>query len=108
MSQPAFWSDRARADELIKELGILSNVANEFEKLESLLGTLEKNVEDQKFFDAKKMFRALSCKNFSKVRTMPVRPCCPFSPARAARMPRIGRGCSALCTRTTRSGAVGK
>ena len=42
MSQPAFWSDRARADELIKELGILSNVVNEFDKLESLLGSLEK------------------------------------------------------------------
>ncbi|MGB7957844.1 MAG: PCRF domain-containing protein [Minisyncoccia bacterium] len=66
MSQPAFWSDRARADELIKELGILSNVANEFDKLESLLGTLEKNVEDQKFFDAKKMFRALELQELFK------------------------------------------
>ena len=66
MSQPAFWSDRARADELIKEFGVLSSVVNEFDKLESLLGSLEKNMEDQKFFDAKKMFRALELQELFK------------------------------------------
>jgi peptide chain release factor 2 len=66
MSAPAFWSDRARADELIKELGILNNVVGEFDKLEELLGSLEKNVEDQKFFEAKKMFRSLELQELFK------------------------------------------
>ena len=39
---------------------------NEFDKLENLLGALEKNVEDQKFFDAKKMFRALELQELFK------------------------------------------
>jgi peptide chain release factor 2 len=66
MSAPAFWSDRARADKLIKEFGILSNVVNEFDKLEDLLGSLEKNTPDQKFFEAKKMFRSLELQEFFK------------------------------------------
>ena len=66
MSDASFWSDRVRADELIKELGVLSNIVNEFDKLESLLGSLEKNVEDQKFFDAKKMFRSLELQELFK------------------------------------------
>jgi peptide chain release factor 2 len=66
MSAPAFWSDRARADELIKELGILSNIVGEFDKLENLLGLLEKNMEDQKFFEAKKMFRSLELQELFK------------------------------------------
>ncbi len=66
MSAPAFWSNRARADTLIKELGILSNIVGEFDKLENLLGLLEKNVEDQKFFEAKKVFRSLELQELFK------------------------------------------
>jgi peptide chain release factor 2 len=66
MSAPAFWSDRARADELIKELGVLSNVVNEFDQLEALLGSLGKNTEDRKFFEAKKMFRTLELQELFK------------------------------------------
>jgi peptide chain release factor 2 len=66
MSDASFWSNRARADELIKELGVLSNVVNEFDKLENLLKSLEKNVEDRKFFEAKKMFRALELEELFK------------------------------------------
>lgn len=66
MSRPAFWSDRARADGAIKELGMLSNVVNEFDKIENLLASLEKNMEDQKFFEAKKMFRVLELQELFK------------------------------------------
>jgi len=66
MSDASFWSDRARADELIKELGVLSNVVNEFDKLDGLLMSLQKNVEDQKFFEAKKMFRSLELQELFK------------------------------------------
>ncbi len=59
MGAPAFWSDRARADELIKEFGVLSSIAGEFDKLEDILASLEKEADDQKFFEAKKLFRSL-------------------------------------------------
>ncbi len=66
MSRPAFWSDRARADELIQELGVVSNVVNEFDTLENLLESLKKNTEDQKFFEAKKIFRMLELQKLFK------------------------------------------
>ena len=66
MSDASFWSDRARADDLIKELGVLSNIVNEFDKLENVLASLQKNVEDQKFFEAKKMFRSLELQELFK------------------------------------------
>jgi peptide chain release factor 2 len=66
MSVPAFWSNRARADELIKELGVLSNVVNEFDKLEDALASLETNYKDQGFFEAKKMLRTLELEELFK------------------------------------------
>jgi peptide chain release factor 2 len=41
-------------------------VVNEFDKLENLLGSLGKNFEDQKFFEAKKMFRSLELQELFK------------------------------------------
>lgn len=66
MSDAAFWSDRARADELIKEFGILNNVIEAFDNLENALVVLETNYEDQKFFEAKKLFRTLELEELFK------------------------------------------
>ncbi len=66
MSDASFWSDRARADELIKEFGVVSNVVATFDKLEDMLTALGTNYEDQKFFEAKKAFRALEIEELFK------------------------------------------
>ena len=66
MSGAGFWSDRARADELIKEFGIVSGIISEFDKLEELFGSIKKNFEDQKFFEAKKLFRSLELQELFK------------------------------------------
>ena len=66
MSQPAFWSDRARADELIKELGIWATWRTNSISLRACSEHSKRTWEDQKFFDAKKMFRALELQELFK------------------------------------------
>jgi len=59
MSDAGFWSDRAKADELIKELGIANDVLGKFGELERSIALLEKDFNDAAFFEAKKILRSL-------------------------------------------------
>ena len=59
MSDASFWADRAKADMLIKELGVLGDTVKKFDALEQLLSSLEGNFHDAEFFEAKKLLRAL-------------------------------------------------
>ncbi len=66
MARPEFWSDRKRADKLIKEVGTLSKVVGEFDAIDGLLGSLEKGFDEGKFFEARKRFRALELEELFK------------------------------------------
>ena len=66
MSGPGFWSDRARADSLIKELGLVSDTVKKFEELERCLVSLEKDFNEQGFSEAKKLLRALELEQLFK------------------------------------------
>jgi peptide chain release factor 2 len=68
MSGAGFWSDRARADTLIKELGVVGDTVKKFDELERQLAALEKNFSDQAFFEAKKIFRSLEIEQLFKGR----------------------------------------
>ena len=59
MSDPVFWSGRANADALIKELGLLNETLKKFDALEDSLGLLKKDFTDERFFGAKEMLRSL-------------------------------------------------
>jgi len=59
MSQPDFWSDRKNADEKIKILGELDNIVKRFKDIETQIGILEENSDEDKFFEVKRKFRQL-------------------------------------------------
>jgi len=59
MSTADFWSDRAKADELIKEHGILKDLLEKFDALEFLINLLEKDFKDVGFIEAKKLLHDL-------------------------------------------------
>jgi len=66
MANPAFWSDRVTADALIKELGLLNEVLKNFDELERGIASLEKDPNEQKFFETKKLLRALELEELFK------------------------------------------
>ena len=57
MSAPEFWTDRQRADELIKELGQLQDVVSRFDQIEKTLKELEVTFSDPLFFETKKLLQ---------------------------------------------------
>ena len=59
MSEPGFWNDRSRADALVKEFGVLNAEVEEFDRLQRVVDGLQAAFDEGKFFEAKKMLRAL-------------------------------------------------
>ncbi len=59
MSEPGFWNDRSRADALVKEFGVLNAEVEEFDRLQRVVDGLRAAFDEGKFFEAKKMLRAL-------------------------------------------------
>ena len=59
MSELGFWNDRSRADALVKEFGVLNAEVEEFDRLQRVVDGLRAAFDEGKFFEAKKMLRAL-------------------------------------------------
>ncbi|MBI4094642.1 MAG: PCRF domain-containing protein [Candidatus Liptonbacteria bacterium] len=59
LGTPVFWENRAAADEKIKTLGELKNLTDRFRAITRDLSALDKNFSEDKFFEAKRKFRAL-------------------------------------------------
>ncbi len=59
MSDQDFWQNRALADDKIKELGELQNLVTRYNEVISSIEELEKNFENDLFFEAKRKFRQL-------------------------------------------------
>lgn len=57
MADPAFWTNRARAEETIKTLGELKAVVNRYGEIEVALRELEHNWSDELFFETQRKFR---------------------------------------------------
>jgi len=59
MAQPAFWSDRERADSLVKEMGQLQDVLDRVSDLQSKIATLEARPEEGLYYEAKRILKSL-------------------------------------------------
>ena len=59
MAAADFWSNRERADEAIKEYGILQEEVRRFREIEGSIKTLESQFNESLFFVAQKQLRAL-------------------------------------------------
>lgn len=62
MSDPAFWSNRAAADEAIKRLGIVQDTVKQFDAIEEGITALEHAFDEEKFFATKRQFRQFELK----------------------------------------------
>ena len=59
MADPAFWQNRVKADEVIRRLGILNDTLEKWHALETAVAELEKNFDQDKFFEIRKRFHEL-------------------------------------------------
>ena len=59
MSDADFWADRQKADLAIKELGELNDLVGKFQEVESGILELEKDFNEDKFYEVKRKFRQL-------------------------------------------------
>lgn len=59
MSGPEFWQDRVQADVLIKELGEVREIADEFQEIEEGLEALEKTFDENNFAATRRAYRKL-------------------------------------------------
>ncbi len=66
MSQPDFWADRKRADQKIKEFGELDNLLKRYSDIENDIEILEKNFDENKFYETKRKFRQLELEELFK------------------------------------------
>ena len=71
MSRPDFWSSakdggRKTADEKIKTFGELDNIVKRFKDIETQIGILEENPDQEKFFEVRKKFRQLELEELFK------------------------------------------
>jgi peptide chain release factor 2 len=57
MSQPDFWQRREEADAAIKRLGQVKDVVDRFRAIEASVAQLEAKFDEEKFFEAKRLFR---------------------------------------------------
>ncbi|MEK7076604.1 MAG: PCRF domain-containing protein, partial [Patescibacteria group bacterium] len=57
MGQPAFWGERAVADEKIKLLGELKDVVDRYRDVERAVAGLQENFDENKFYETKRKFR---------------------------------------------------
>jgi len=57
MAAPDFWSNRATADQKVRELGELNTLDNRYHEIEADIAALEKQFDEGRFFEAKKKFR---------------------------------------------------
>jgi peptide chain release factor 2 len=66
MASPSFWSNREVADQKIKELGELQDLVNRYEEIERGLAELQKNSDENKFYDLRRKFRELELRELFK------------------------------------------
>ena len=66
MADPIFWSDRTKADILIKELGTVTDVLKNVDELDRHLSTLTADFTDEGFFEAKRLLRSLELEELFK------------------------------------------
>ncbi|MDP3948874.1 MAG: PCRF domain-containing protein [bacterium] len=59
MSKPEFWLDRKTADAKIKTFGELDSITKKYHEIENGLETLEKNFNEDFFYEVKRKFRQL-------------------------------------------------
>lgn len=59
MSRPEFWRDRKTADAKIKTFGELDSITKKYLEIENGLETLEKNFNEDFFYEVKRKFRQL-------------------------------------------------
>jgi peptide chain release factor 2 len=57
MSVPDFWNDRARADEKIREMGLLKDVVDRYGEVQAGIAALKDNLDEDKFHEIKRKFR---------------------------------------------------
>jgi peptide chain release factor 2 len=62
MSAPDFWQDRAKADELLREMGELRELVDEFEAIEDGIALLKDGFEEKLFAETEANFKALEKK----------------------------------------------
>lgn len=66
MSDGDFWSNRALADQKIKELGELQNLTDLFDEIEIGISDLGKNFDNDKFYEVRRKFRQLEIEELFK------------------------------------------
>jgi peptide chain release factor 2 len=57
MAAADFWTNREKADEAIKEMGILTDYVHRYQEIEADIAALEKEFNEDRFFLVKKKFR---------------------------------------------------
>jgi len=62
MSSADFWKNREVADQKIKELGILKDVADRYREIEADIAALEANFDESRFHELKRKFRDFELK----------------------------------------------
>lgn len=62
MGDPSFWSNRAEADERIKELGELKDLTDEYRAVLALAESVENEYTEERYYAARKRFRDLELK----------------------------------------------
>ncbi len=59
MAETSFWQDRGKADEAIRRLGIVNDMLEKWHTLQAAVTDLEKNFNDDKFYETRKRFHEL-------------------------------------------------
>jgi len=66
MSASFFWSDRASADEKIRELGTLNDAVNRYRDIEKWIVQLQKEFNEDRFHEVKRKFRDFEIREMFK------------------------------------------